>query len=467
LFKDFSLNIYIGFIWLFSVLSFLELIQIPLLLLLLLLVVTYFITLMFRVHLFSNLLVYLIILAPIFGSINFFNTNLLFSDIFLIFAIFILLQKKIYPYNSSFFYFVLFLIICHVIIHFLIGDLINIKPLISILEIFAVYYTVKETIKVKKNNTIFYSIIFSTTIGVILMFLAFYKGVNLNNFQGDSKSLISDALELDLSNYRMSFFYTNFPLIISSSVFILLFLISRFNKIIIKTLLIFFILLICLSLVTSGNKTLMITTLIVFIVSNFLFVGNGIYRKKNILYLLIFIPILNIFIFSFFLNEFNSELFTQRMLSSDSFEDRIGVYRNVLNIYGNNISRIFFGYGSDFLTGAGDPIPAKKFKINYYTKNEQGAVDSGIITFIIEFGVLYFILFACIIFKRIKFLFLNFNSYNILFLQIFSIFIISSFTQLVGLSKIFWFFVLIFALAKSRYTDTHFIENKSATTTSI
>ena len=244
--KDLSLNIFIGIIWLISVLSFLQILPMPLLLLLLILGVTYFLTLIFRVHLFSNLLIYLIILSPIFGSINFFNTNLLFSDIFLFFTILILLQKKIYPFNSTFFYFVFFLIICHIVIHFIIGDLINIKPLISILEIFAIYYTVKETHKVKKNNTIYFSIIFSTVIGIILMILAFYKGVNLNNFQGDNNSLITDALELDLRNYRMSYFYTNFPLIISSTVFVLLFFIDKFKKFIYKILLIFIILLICL-----------------------------------------------------------------------------------------------------------------------------------------------------------------------------------------------------------------------------
>jgi hypothetical protein len=149
------------------------------------------------------------------------------------------------------------------------------------------------------------------------------------------------------------------------------------------------------------------------------------------------------------------------MLSSDSFEDRLGVYANVIFIYSNNFLRIFLGYGADFLTGAGDPIISNNFKMNYYTKNEQGAVDSGIITFIIEFGILYFILFAHIIIKLIRLLFKNLNSSNILFLQIFQIFIISSSTQLVGLSKIFWFFVLIFALAKSNLKDKNVIKIKS------
>ena len=452
--KDLSINIYFGIIWLISVLSFLQIISINLYFLLVILGVTKFLILIFRTYLFSNLLVYLIILAPIFGAIRIFNINLLFSDIFLAFTIIILLLKNKYPYNSTFFYFVFTLIFFHFIIHFILGDLIYIKPLISIIEIFSIYYTSKETLKDQKNTTIFISIILSTLIGILLMFLAFYKGINLNDFEGDNKALIKDALELDISNYRMSYFYTNFPFIISSTIFILLFYLGRYENKIIKIALISLILIICLSLVTSGNKTVMFTTFIIYLFSNIFFNNKGIYKLKNILYLFFFVLILNKVIFSFFLNDLNSELFTKRMLSSDSFEDRLGVYTNVIHIFSNNLSRIFLGYGADFLAGGGDSNIANSFKINYYTKNEQGAVDSGIITFFIEFGLLYFVLFTYVIFKRIKYLYANLNPTNIVFLQIFSIFIISSFTQIIGLSKIFWFFVLIFVLTKNSHKNS-------------
>ncbi len=451
--KDLRLNIFIGILWLISIFSFLEIVPVSLSFCLISLCITYFIILIFRIHLFTNLLLYLISLAPIFGAINFFNSNILFSDIFLVFSILIFFFRKMYPSNSLFYYTLFFLLLSHVIIHYLIGDLVNIKPLISIFEIFSVYYLVKESIKVKQNDTILLSIILSTSIGIILMFLAFFKGINLNDFEGDSRILINDALEIDLRNYRMSFFYTNFPFVISASVFVIIYFIEKVNRVIYKFILLLYILLICLALVASGNKTAMITTLIVFILSSFIFHGKAIYNKSHILYLLFFIPVLNLLVFNFYLNESNSELFAQRMMSSDSFEDRLGVYTNVFYIISENTSRILFGYGADFLTGAGEPTTSSKFKINYFTKNEQGAVDSGMLTSIIEFGFLYFFLFCIIIYRRIRFLYFNHNTYNILFLQIIFIFIISSLTQLVGLSKVFWFFVLIFALAKSNLTS--------------
>jgi hypothetical protein len=446
--KDTTLNVFIGFTWLISVLSFLELIQIPIYVFLSILILAYFLIIIFRTNLFINLMVYLIILSPIFGAINIFQTNILFSDIFLFFSIIVLLLKKIYPSNTSFFYFVFFLLFIHIFLHLTIGNLINIKPLVSIIEIFAIYIVSKETLRRGKNETILFSILMSTSIGILLMFLAFFKGISLVNFEGDSKALIIDSNSLDMSKFRMTFFYTNFPFIISSLIFILIYFLGKEFFLKFKLILVFFILLVCLSLIASGNKTAMISTLIIFIFSNFIFSGTGFYRKINIFYLLIFIPIVFILIYKFFLNDFNSELFTTRMKSSDSFEDRIGVYVNVFHILSDNITRIFIGFGADFLTGAGEPSIANKFKVNYYTKDEQGAVDSGIVTFIIEFGIIYCSLLFYVLYKRVKMLFFNLSPLSILFLQVFFIFFISSTTQLVGLSKIFWFFVIIFAMSK-------------------
>jgi hypothetical protein len=280
------------------------------------------------------------------------------------------------------------------------------------------------------------------------MFVAFYKGINLNDFEGDSQILIKNATELSLENYRMSFFYTNFPFIISSTLFIILFFLNNNLTFVKKVVLIFLLFLISMAIITSGNKTVMLTTLIIYILSNFFFSGNSFYNKMNIFKMFLFLIIIYFSIYNIFLNEFNSDLFSERLGSSASFDDRIGVFVNVLVVLKDNLYRILIGYGPDFLTNAGNSDLANQFKINYYTKIEQGAVDSGIITFMIEFGLLLFSLILFIIFKRVKNLYNKPTNLNILYIQIIFVFIISSLTQLVGLSKIFWFFAIIFALSK-------------------
>lgn len=459
--KDFALNILVGFFWLISIFDFLELFQMPQYLLLIILILIHSYVIIFRTQLFVNLIIYLIILSPIFGAFKLFETNILLSDIFLLFSTLILLLRKKYVKNHYFFYLIYFLLFLHVLIHLALEDLINIKPLVSIIEIFAVYFASKETLKGEKNSSIFFSVIVATALGIILMIFAFFKGISLVNFEGDSQALIRDSNGIDLSKFRMTFFYTNFPFIISSLVFILIYFLGKQKFIFSKLFNVLLIILVCLSLIASGNKTAMISTGIIFFVSNFIFSGIGFYRWINVVYLIILLPVLNILVYSFFLNDFNAELFTTRMKSSDSFEDRIGVYINVLHMLTDNIHRVFIGYGPEFLMGAGDQTIANKFKVNYFTKDVQGAVDSGIVTFIIEFGIIYFTLFAYVIFKRINTLFYTLNSRSILYIQLFFVFIISSTTQIVGLSKIFWFFVIIYALSKYYLPITNQLSNNS------
>lgn len=432
-----------------AVFCYLKIIPLPLESLLLIITIFYIYILLFRAHYFNSITIYAIILSPIFGSLKLVGTNILFSDCLVFFSFLVLVLKNRFTNNSTEYYLVLFLLFSHTFLHLLVSDLISIKPVISIIEIFLVYMLSKESVKKENINLILFSTIFATITGIVLMFIAFYQGINLNNFEGDSNALIVDAVDLDLQNYRMSFFYTNFPFIISSTLFILLYFVNLYQKKFIKLAILIIVLLISLALVASGNKTTMITTMIIFFISNFIFSGKSIYKKINIIYLFLFLPLLYQLIYSIFLNDVNSEMFTERMTSSASFDDRIGVYVNVLHVLEDKIYRIFFGFGADFLTASGDKIMSNQFKVNYYTKSMQGAVDSGIITFIIEFGILLFSFFGFILYRRIKYLFKTLNDLNILFIQIFFVFVISSTTQLVGLSKIFWFFAIIYSISKN------------------
>ena len=104
-------------------------------------------------------------------------------------------------------------------------------------------------------------------IGSILMFGAFYTGVNLNDFQGNESNLIVNAKEFDVSDYRMTFFYTTFPFLISISIFILLYKLKEVSNKLIKIVIFIGIILLCLFLIASGNKTSMASVIVVFIIS--------------------------------------------------------------------------------------------------------------------------------------------------------------------------------------------------------
>ena len=91
----------------------------------------------------------------------------------------------------------------------------------------------------------------------------------------------------------------------------------------------------------------------------------------------------------------------------------------------------------------------ESFKYNYYTKDLQGAVDSGIITFLIEFGLIISIVIIYFLINTLMRLIRNSQNINILLVQIILLLIISGTTQVIGLSKISWFFVIIFAISRN------------------
>jgi hypothetical protein len=279
---------------------------------------------------------------------------------------------------------------------------------------------------------------------------SYYIGINLNNFTGDALKINSE--DYDVDSYRVGFFYTNFPFIISCSIFLLSYFFQLAKQLKYQLIILIFIIISFLAIIISGNKTTLIVTVLILLSTELYrkFSIRKIFKYAIIVTLIIFL--INYLLYNFFLNDYTRGLFENRMLSNDSLIDRFGVYYNVYDILIRSPLRLFFGYGPDFLTGAGSH-EASFFKINYFTKTEQGAVDSGILTFIIEFGLLLFLIIIFPIIMLVKNLFKNNTLYNLLALRLMFVFILTGFTQLIGLSKIFWFFAIFYAL----YNNPNFL----------
>lgn len=452
--------------WLMTILAFLEKIPVPAMLFLPILSIVHLIAITNQSSTVCYFLPYAIILSPLFGSIKVAGMNMIFSDIMILYTLFVMLVFRHGDLRQSrSFYFLLLLLVMSCIVHFLAGDITTFKPLVSILEIFIVYVIAKQGFKNLNLNLFLNSSCLAVALGVILMFVAFYQGVNLNDYNGDSNVLTSNAEEFNFDNYRMSFFYTNFPFIIASIFFILVYRIVTVTSTFIRFLMLALAMLTCLALIASGNKTTLIATITILVVSTVIFDYKKIFRVRSFIYVAVFLLAVYYIVYNLFLNEQNQDMFTNRMLSSDSLIDRLGVYVNTYYLLVEAPYRLFIGYGPDFLTGAGPYEVAYAFKLNYFTKVEQGAVDSGILTFILDYGLLLFLIIAYPVFKLLMFLAKKINHEKLLFIRLLMVFALSGVTQLIGISKIFWFFVLIFALAKSQLQQTNITDNKTGHTT--
>ena len=394
-----------------------------------------------------------VLIAPIFGSYKLFGFNFLISDLILFytFALILFLDGLSFSISKKSFYIFLFLIL-FTFFHIVIGNILSFKPIFSLVELVILYwiYTKNENkIDLKLFNNYF---IYSVLAACLLMIFSFYYGINLNDFSGDSNELILNKSEFNPSIYRMSFFYTNFPIIISFSIFIVInFLkeINKFHRVLFYYILLLFLL---ISLVVSGNKTAMLAVLLVFIFSFLLKNKNSLKTKIKVLILTFFLgSILSYLIINFFLNEASYDFFIYRMLSLDSLEDRIGVYVNAFYMLIVNPFKIFIGFGPDFFTCCGEPNLQNLFKINFFTGRVNNAIDSAIITFFIEFGVIIFSYFIIKIITLIKYAYNSTGNENLLFLQILIFLILYSLTQLIGLSKIMWIIIILISIINSNY----------------
>ena len=451
-FKVTQIYLIIPFLWIISVLSFLNYLSIPFNLLMILIIIIYLGIIVHKLENSIYFLPYLIVLSPIFGSIDVFGFNLLLSDLIIIFSfLYLLFSRGRKSVQSKKTFYILFTLFFFTLLHFIIGDLISLKPVFSIFEIFIIYYLTINSIGNFNKNFFLNHFCFSVLIGIVLMFLSFYNGINLNDFSGgDASKLISEAKELNVANYRMSYFYTNFPFLISSSIFVFLYKTGICKSYIKKYFYVILIILVSLALVASGNKTTMVTTLIVFFISNILFRNTGIYRLKTFVYPIVFLPIIYFLVFNYYITDKSVEGFIKVMSSLGSIEDRIGVYGNAILVLLQNPFRLLTGFGPDFLTCCGDPVMSRLFKgnlINVFKINN--AVDSGIFTFIIEFGVIPVIMVLIYLKKLLKKLTKTKEPINIMFVQFFLVLLIYSILQLVGISKISWIIVVFFVMSKN------------------
>ena len=453
-FKLTKVFLIIPLLWSISVLSFLNYMPISLNLLLTFTIAIYLLSITYKLPNSIYFLPYLIILSPIFGSIKILGFNLLLSDSILIFSfLYMLYSKGIGSIQSKKAFIFLVGLSFFTFLHFVIQDLISIKPLFSIFELFFVYFLMINS-KDNFNYDFFLNhFCFSVFIGIILMFLSFYNGVNLNDFSGldgDASKLISEAKEFNAANFRMPYFYTNFPFLISITIFVFLYKIGIYKTYILKFFFLILVILTSLALVASGNKTTMVTTLIVFFLSNIYFRNIGIYKLKTFVSPIIFLPIIYFLVFNYYITDENVEGFIKVMTSLASVVDRIGVYGNAILVLLQNPFRLLTGFGPDFLTCCGDPVVSRLFKgnlINVYTINN--AVDSGILTFIIEFGIILVIVVFKYLCDLIKNLTQTKKPVNIMFAQFFIVLLIYSIPQLVGLGKISWIIVVFLVMSKN------------------
>ena len=129
-----------------------------------------------------------------------------------------------------------------------------------------------------------------------------------------------------------------------------------------------------------------------------------------------------------------------------SIEARLVVINSAFNTIFNNVKILFLGLGPDSTILLDNNLMKD-------IKNSQGTVDSGFMVYLVEFGLIFLLIFLWSIFlNMMKFIRLRALTFNLsvlskIFLGIFVMVALSLLTQRMGSSKVMWILIQIFALS--------------------
>ena len=343
---------------------------------------------------------FIFLLSPLSKSITFLDANLLISDFSIIFYLisfclfkFNFLMNKIFSKK----YFILFsFIFIQTVINYIFFERINDKSIYYLLIIIISFFCL-ESFEIdletkKKFNLYFFTGVFYSS---ILLLLASYKGINLINFSYNYDSIFQISSYEEIR--RFSYFYPGLNILIGIAISRILITLLNFEFINFKVITLLFILSIYLSTIYfTLNKTVVFSIPI----SIFAF-----YLLKslhlNIKFLgkfinLFFLSLTILVIFNLF------DLFSQQIsqfLKFSTLQYRYEMAINSISIIFFNPLSLILGYGFNF-------IESNNELSTLFTRHSitmiENSLDSTIVIYLIEFGIIIFTYFLIKYFKLIS-----------------------------------------------------------------
>lgn len=426
---------------------------------------------------------FLTLISPMLGFLKLPIGEILLSDLFfllLVIQMIVIIVRKKYIYNNLKFYKYLFLFSALFIISMLLGkvngDISNFKSILYFVQLFVIYF---YTINYSKNDLdkqkIINAWIFAVILACFILIQAFISGQNLQTTLIDENTVVEDKSKLQ-SLFQATYYYSGFIFLVGISALILLiklFLISSRVK---KLLYFVFFILFLITLILINNKTVIFSFLFVIVIVLVSLISNNyINRKKFLINFCVTILTLLFVMLPFilnFLDENQFNLMLERFTSSSSLVARLEIYFTSFSQWFTNPFQIFFGMGPDFLDTSGVPEKAIKFKKSLVTGIEEGTVDSGWISYLIELGIISFSILVHLFYKATKGAYEKFKFQNIL-LQVnpIGIYVYASLlflavtlsTQMLGYTKTSWFpfQLFLFGLMFSTHRKNLTIEKNS------
>ena len=425
---------------------------------------------------------FLTLISPMLGYFNIIIGNILLSDLFFLLIVLqmivLFIRKKNLINNfkiSKFFLLLTVLFIFSLLFGLAMGAIIGFKPILYLLQLYVIYYyTIKYSTEDVQKQKIINAWIYASILGCFILFQAFISGQNLQSIIIDEKQFVDDKSKLQ-NLFQATYYYAGFIYLVGIAALLSLIKFILIGGRIKKLLHFLVFLLFFITLILMNNKTVIFSFLFVLSIIQISLIANGfINRKKFIInscmfftiFVLVMVPI-----FLTFIDENQYKLMIDRFTSSSSLVARIEVYTTSFSQWLTNPIQIFIGMGPDFLDTSGVPEKAINFKKSLVTGIEEGTVDSGWISYLIELGILSFSILVLLFYKATKASYQRFKFQNKallisptgIYVYACLLFIIVTLsTQMLGYTKTSWFpfQLLLFGLMFSLDNKNLNIQNK-------
>jgi hypothetical protein len=424
---------------------------------------------------------FLTLISPMLGYFNIIIGNILLSDLFFLLIVLqmivLFIRKKNLINNfkiSKLFFLMSVLFIFSLFFGVVIGAIIGFKPILYFFQLYVIYYyTIKYSTEDVQKQKIINAWLFAIILGCFILIQAFILGQNLQSIIIDENQVVDDKSKLQ-NLFQATYYYAGFIYLVGIAALLSLIKFILIGGRIKKLLHFLVFLLFFITLILMNNKTVIFSFLFVLVIIQISFISNGFLNKKKLiintcLFFLIFALVI-VPIFLTFIDEKQYKLMIDRFTSSSSLVARIEVYTTSFSKWLTNPVQIFIGMGPDFLDTSGVPEKAINFKKSLVTGIEEGTVDSGWISYLIELGILSFSILVLLFYKALKASYQRFKFQNkLLLISPIGIYVYSCLlfitvtlsTQMLGYTKTSWFpfQLLLFGLMFS--TDNKSIKMKN------
>jgi hypothetical protein len=410
-----------------------------------------------RVALFA--LPFFALLSPVAGFVQVAGTRLLLSDLLFVLlgaqCLNLLANKRVRIAEAgptSLPAIVAMLFLLSTIMGQLLGTLVSPKPVLFLLQLCILYlYTRTFAAEERTRSTILDAWLVASMLAALLLIHAYLSGKTLIGFEQDLDSGAAVIDREDLSFlFRASYYYAGFHFIAGASIVMLIarLVVSKSSRIVTVCAL----MVMTLALLLMMVKTAMLAVVLAAAAMLVVVAGmNWVKIGKAFAILLVLLGITYLFVSAALLDslgESQAMLWSDRVFAVSSFSTRTEVYVQALGQWLSSPMQILIGAGPDFLDNSGDVRISQIYKMSNVTGAAEGTVDSGWMSFLIEFGVVGFAalvvwfvrsLFAPLAYLRRCAGARKYDTSATLVFAGLAFMAIALFTQMLGYSKVTWF----------------------------